>query len=100
MICRQPRPLLSRQGDQPHVGIVQGTVESYPGNFSAYWRQKAERLVVQRRTYEKQQMKSQGRGLHPPQPLRRTRAQAEDRRKKLERIERRAAAAARSPSRR
>ena len=35
--------------------LFRGTVDSYPGNFSAYWRQKAERLLVQRRTYEKQQ---------------------------------------------
>ena len=35
--------------------LVQGTVDSYPGNFSAYRRQKAERLEVQRRAFEKQQ---------------------------------------------
>ena len=35
--------------------LYHGTVESYPGNFSQYRRQKAERLEVQRRTYEKQQ---------------------------------------------
>jgi len=30
-------------------------VQDYPGNFSAYWRQRAERVVVQQRQYEKQQ---------------------------------------------
>ncbi len=30
-------------------------VQDYPGNFSAYWRQRDERLVVQQRQYEKQQ---------------------------------------------
>src|SRR5262245_23335530 len=34
--------------------LYQGTVESYPGNFTQYKRLKAERLEVQRRTYEKQ----------------------------------------------
>lgn len=30
-------------------------VQDYPGNFSAYWKQRAERVVVQQRQYEKQQ---------------------------------------------
>jgi ATP-binding cassette subfamily F protein 3 len=59
------------------------------GNFSAYWRQKAERLEVQRRTYEKQRefiAKTEDfiRRNHYGQKHQ----QAEDRRKKLERIER------------
>lgn len=67
--------------------LFRGTVESYPGNFSAYWRQKAERVLVQRRTYERQQeeiAKAQEfiRRHHYGQKH----AQAEDRRKKLERI--------------
>jgi len=67
--------------------LFRGTVESYAGNFSAYWRQKAERVLVQRRTYEKQQeeiAKAQEfiRRHHYGQKH----AQAEDRRKKLERI--------------
>lgn len=67
--------------------LFRGTVESYTGNFSAYWRQKAERVLVQRRTYEKQQeeiAKAQEfiRRHHYGQKH----AQAEDRRKKLERI--------------
>ncbi len=69
--------------------LFQGTVDSYPGNFSAYWRQKAERLEVQRRTFEKQQLEIAKteefiRRNHYGQKA----AQAEDRRKKLERIER------------
>ena len=35
--------------------LFHGTVDAYTGNFSAYWKQKAERVEVQRRTYEKQQ---------------------------------------------
>ena len=35
--------------------LYRGEVQSFVGNFSAYWHQKAERLEVQRRTFEKQQ---------------------------------------------
>jgi len=69
--------------------LLRGTVESYTGNYSAYQRQKAERIEVERRTYEKQQgeiakMEDFIRRHHYGQKH----AQAEDRRKKLERIER------------
>jgi ATP-binding cassette subfamily F protein 3 len=69
--------------------LFRGTVDSYAGNYSAYRRQKAERLEVQRRTFEKQQleiakMEDFIRRHHYGQKH----AQAEDRRKKLERIER------------
>jgi len=69
--------------------LFQGTVDMYPGNFTAYQRLKAERLEVQRRTFEKQQteiekMEDFVRRHHSGQKH----AQAEDRRKKLERIER------------
>ena len=69
--------------------LLRGTVESYPGNYTAYQHQKAERLEVQRRTFEKQQgeiakMEEFVRRHHYGQKH----AQAEDRRKKLERIER------------
>ena len=51
--------------------LFRGTVDSYAGNFSAYRRQKAERLLVERRTYEKQQTRNRkGEGVHSPQPLR------------------------------
>ena len=67
--------------------LYQGTVESYPGNFTAYRRQKEERIEVQRRRYERQQaeiarMQDFIRRHHYGQKH----AQAEDRRKKLERI--------------
>ena len=72
--------------------LYQGTVESYPGNFTQYKRLKAERLEVQRRTYERQQeeiakMEDFIRRYHFGD----RHQQAEDRRKKLERIERVAA---------
>jgi ATP-binding cassette subfamily F protein 3 len=68
--------------------LFQGTVDNYPGNFSAYWTQKAERLLVAERTYEKQQIEIEKakefiRRNHYGQKHQ----QAEDRRKKLERIE-------------
>jgi ATP-binding cassette subfamily F protein 3 len=68
--------------------LFHGTVDRYAGNFSAYWRQKAERLLVQRRTYEKQQTEIE----KMKEFIRRNsygqkHAQAEDRRKKLERVE-------------
>ena len=68
--------------------LFAGTVDSYTGNFSAYWTQKAERVLVERRTYEKQQIEIEKtkdfiRRNHYGQKH----AQAEDRRKKLERIE-------------
>ena len=69
--------------------LYQGTVESYPGNFTQYKRLKAERLDVQTRTYEKQReeiakMEDFIRRYHFGE----RHQQAEDRRKKLERIER------------
>ncbi len=69
--------------------LFAGTVDAYTGNFSAYWLQKGERLEVQRRTYEKQQIEIAKvedfiRRNHAGQKA----TQAEDRRKKLERIER------------
>ncbi len=69
--------------------LFRGTIDTYRGNFTAYQRQKAERLEVQRRTYAKQQteiakMEDFVRRHHYGQKH----AQAEDRRKKLERIER------------
>jgi ATP-binding cassette subfamily F protein 3 len=69
--------------------LYQGTVESYPGSFSQYQRLKAERLDVQRRTFEKQReeiarMEEFIRKYHFGE----RHAQAEDRRKKLARMER------------
>jgi ATP-binding cassette subfamily F protein 3 len=67
--------------------LFRGTVDCYTGNFTAYWRQKAERLEVQRRTYEKQRefiAKTEDfiRRNHYGQKHQ----QAEDRRKKLDRL--------------
>ncbi|MBI1900201.1 MAG: ABC-F family ATP-binding cassette domain-containing protein [Planctomycetia bacterium] len=72
--------------------LFQGTIESYPGNFTAYWRQKEERLLVQERTYEKQRdeiekMEEFVRRNHYGQKH----AQAQDRKKRLEKIDRVAA---------
>jgi ATP-binding cassette, subfamily F, member 3 len=71
------------------IELFQGTVDDYAGNFSAYWMQKAERLKVQTRTFEKQQeqiAKTEDfiRRNHYGQKS----AQAKDREKKLARIER------------
>jgi ATP-binding cassette subfamily F protein 3 len=67
--------------------LFRGTVDSYAGNFSAYWRQKAERLLVERRTYEKQQVEiAKAKEFIRRNAYGRKHAQAEDRRKKLARI--------------
>ncbi len=68
--------------------LFRGTVDSYAGNFSAYWQQKDERLLVERRTFEKQQTEI----AKTEDFIRRNKygqkhAQAEDRKKKLARIE-------------
>jgi ATP-binding cassette subfamily F protein 3 len=71
------------------IELFQGTVDDYIGNFSAYWKQKAERLKVQSRTFEKQQEQI----AKTEDFIRRNfygqkSAQAKDREKKLARIER------------
>lgn len=68
--------------------LFRGKIENYPGNFSAYRRQKEERLLVARRTYERQleeiaKAEEFIRRHHYGQKA----SQAQDRRKKLERIE-------------
>ncbi len=68
--------------------LFRGTVDGYTGNFSAYWQQKAERLLVQQRTYEKQQIEvEKTKDFIRRNAYGQKHAQAEDRRKKLERIE-------------
>lgn len=68
--------------------LFHGTVDCYAGNFSAYWQQKAERLLVQRRTYEKQQTEiEKTKDFIRRNAYGQKHAQAEDRRKKLDRIE-------------
>lgn len=68
--------------------LVHGRLDRFRGNYSAYVRQKEERLEVQRRTYEKNRQEVEKledfvRKHHHGQKS----TQAEDRRKKLERIE-------------
>ncbi len=68
--------------------LFHGTVDTYAGNFSAYWRQKAERLEVQRRTYDRQQTEiAKMEDFVRRHSYGQKHAQAEDRRKKLERID-------------
>ena len=67
--------------------LFRGTVDSYAGNFSAYWQQKDERLLVERRTYEKQQIEiAKAKEFIRRNTYGQKHAQAEDRRKKLDRI--------------
>lgn len=68
--------------------LVNGQIDSFPGNYSKYKTLKTQRLEVQRRTFEKQQeekekLKDFIRRHHHGQKH----AQAEDRRRKLERLE-------------
>lgn len=86
IVVSHDRYFLDRVSDRT-LELFHGSIDSYPGNFSAYRRQKAERVEVQRRTYEKQQqeiakLEDFVRRHHHGQKH----AQAEDRRKKLERI--------------
>src|SRR3954454_8932467 len=88
LVVSHDRYFLDRVTDRT-LELYQGTVESYPGNFTQYKRLKAERLEVQRRTYERQQeeiakMEDFIRRYHFGD----RHQQAEDRRKKLDRIER------------
>lgn len=67
--------------------LVSAKLDRFKGNYSAYVRQKAERIEVQRRTYEKnreeiEKLEDFVRKHHHGQKS----TQAEDRRKKLERI--------------
>ncbi|MCA9101563.1 MAG: ABC-F family ATP-binding cassette domain-containing protein [Planctomycetales bacterium] len=69
--------------------LFHGTVESYTGGYTAYRRQQQERIVVARRTFELQQQEI----ARLEDFVRRNKygqkhAQAEDRRKRLERMER------------
>jgi len=87
LVVSHDRYLLDQVTDRT-LELFRGTVESYHGNFSAYVRQKGERVEVQRRTYERQRaeiakMEDFIRRYHFGD----RHAQAEDRRKKLERIE-------------
>ena len=80
--------------------LFHGTVDSYTGNFSAYWQQKAERLLVQRRgpTRSSRTRSRRPRTSSAATTTGRSTQQAEDRRKKLDRIELVAAAAGDRPA--
>ncbi len=69
--------------------LFASTIDAYSGNFSAYWLQKAERLKVEQRAFDNQQreiakLEDFVRRNHVGQKH----AQAEDRKKRLEKIER------------
>jgi len=71
------------------IELWQGGISDYSGNFSAYWKQRDERLKVLRRTFEKQQEYI----ARQEEFIRRNfagqkSAQAKDREKKLERLDR------------
>ncbi len=86
IIVSHDRTLLDKLA-QRILELYGGTVESYPGNFSAYWRQKSQRLLVQRRTYEKQQVQiEKAKEFIRRNAYGQKHAQAEDRKKKLARI--------------
>ncbi len=73
--------------------LFNGTVDSYVGNFSAYWRQKADRVLVERRTFERQQIEIEKlKDFIRRNTYGQKHTQAEDRRKKLERLEQEAVA--------
>jgi ATP-binding cassette subfamily F protein 3 len=87
LVVSHDRYFLDKVADRT-LELFQGTVDSYPGNYSAYQRQKAERLEVQRRTFEKQQTEiAKMEQFVRKHSYGQKHAQAEDRRKKLERIE-------------
>jgi ATP-binding cassette subfamily F protein 3 len=88
LVVSHDRYFLDKVTDRT-LELFQGTVDDYVGNFSAYWKQKAERLKVQARTFEKQQELI----AKTEEFIRRNfygqkSAQAKDREKKLARIER------------
>ncbi len=88
IVVSHDRYLLDRVTEHT-IELLGGSTELYSGNYSKYVVQKSQRLEVQRRTYERQQeevarLEDFIRRNHYGQKA----AQAEDRRKKLEQIER------------
>lgn len=69
--------------------LYAGTVDDYPGNFSKYAVLKEERLAVQKKTYEKwvEEVEKTKDFIRKNHYGKDTAARAEDRRKKLERLE-------------
>lgn len=87
VVVSHDRFLLDRVTQQTWE-LIQAQIDPFPGNYSQYVRLKAERLDVQRRTYQRQQEEIERlqdfiRRNHYGQKA----AQAEDRRKKLAQIE-------------
>jgi ATP-binding cassette, subfamily F, member 3 len=88
LLVSHDRYLLDRVATRT-MELLQGEVDAFPGNYSAYRTQKAERLEVQRRTFDKQQTEiAKMEDFVRRNAYGQKHAQAEDRRKKLERIER------------
>ena len=87
LLVSHDRYFLDRVSDQT-LELVNAKIDKYPGNYSKYKILKQQRLEVERATYEKQQTEIEKlkdfirRNHHGLKH-----AQAEDRRKKLERIE-------------
>ncbi|MBQ9874878.1 MAG: ABC-F family ATP-binding cassette domain-containing protein [Thermoguttaceae bacterium] len=69
--------------------LYAGTVDDYPGNFTKYTTLKEERLAVQKKTYEKwvEEVEKAKDFIRKNHYGKDTAARAEDRRKKLERLE-------------
>lgn len=69
--------------------LLHGTVDTYRGNFTAYQQQKAERLEIARRTFDRQEAEiARLEDFVRRNQYGQKHAQAEDRRKKLGRMER------------
>ncbi|MGD9648570.1 MAG: ABC-F family ATP-binding cassette domain-containing protein [Pirellulales bacterium] len=87
LIVSHDRYLLDKVTNRT-LELVNGTVDSYPGNFSQYWRLKAERLEVERRTFERQQeFIAKTEDFIRRNKYGQKSAQAKDREKKLARVE-------------
>ncbi len=86
ILVSHDRYLLNRTTEQTWE-LFRGTLEVFPGNYAAYRQQKSERLLVAQRTYQRQQQQIERwqefiRRHHYGQKH----AQAQDRRRKLERL--------------
>ena len=87
LLVSHDRYFLDRVSNQT-LELVNAKIDKYPGNYSKYRVLKEQRLEIERKTYEKQQVEIEKlkdfirRNHHGLKH-----AQAEDRRKKLERIE-------------
>ena len=87
LIVSHDRYLLDKVTNRT-LELVNGTVDSYPGNFTQYWRLKAERLEVQQRTFDKQQeFIAKTEDFIRRNKYGQKSAQAKDREKKLARVE-------------